>query len=81
MLFLRDAACRVEIMSLTPEQQADLERQVIKIKVIENATLVSVGKGWLSFQTDEEVSAYVKHRIDELKRARAAQKKAEFKTA
>lgn len=53
-------------MALTPEQQRDIDLSEIKIRVIENAILVKLGTGWLSFGSwngKGGASDHISHRI------------------
>ncbi len=64
-------------MSLTPEQQRDLDLSEIKVRVIENAILIKLGTGWLSFGSwtgKGGASEHIDHRIKALfkKRQEAA---------
>lgn len=58
-------------MALTPEQQRDLDLSEIKIRVIDNAILIKVGVGWLSFKDWPEASKHISHRIQTLYKIRA----------
>lgn len=68
-------------MALTPEQQRDLDLSEIKVRVIDNAILVKLGTGWLSFGLDFTARGgageHIDHRIKMLtkKRQQAAGEK------
>ena len=56
---------------MDPKEQSAFDKATIKVRLIENAILVTCGEGWLSFETWERASQHIAARVAALKAKRA----------
>lgn len=55
---------------MEPKEQSVMDKTTIKVRVIENAVMVSAGDGWFSYPTWDKASEHIGIRIERLKAER-----------
>lgn len=54
-------------MTLTPQEQSNMDRTQIAVRLIENGILIRVGIGWVYFLDWEKASTHIAARLEALR--------------